>query len=174
MEWFDNKQNLLSGRLQKLKIDIREINLENLGTVTLTIDQICTGLVKSYFGEIEDTSGIFSNVLIQEYIDSSKIVCLIRSNITEPKVKEIVNLFHSVLGLDKVFRADMNAFDINRVRKDGMDYTLREWVFDDFILKLKADLTDDLLLLWILNLNKKCNPAFVIDFLRGVKNTQNK
>ncbi len=174
MEWFDHKQNLLSGRLQKLNVDITEINLENLDTVTLSIDQICTGLVKSYFGQVEDRSGIFSNVLIQEYIDSTKIVCLIKSNVTEPKVKEVVDIFNSVLGLDKVFRANMSEFDLKKVKKDGMDYTLREWVFDDFILKLKTDFTDNLLLLWILNLNRNVNPAFVIDFFSGVKNTQNK
>jgi hypothetical protein len=155
MEGFDQPQNLIKDKLDRLNLRIEEINVDSLSPIKLTKNEIISGLIKSYYGDFTDVNEIFSNIIIQEFNDRTKMVCLLKYDVNEKKIKEIVDLFYSYFGLDKFFRGTTNQKDIDKVRVNEMDLPLREWIYDDYVLRLKTDLNERLLMFWIVDVHVK-------------------
>lgn len=152
MEGFDQPQNLIKDKFHRLGFNLEEIKVDSLIPNKLTKDEISSGLLKSYYGDFTDVNEIFNNVIIQEFNDGLKMVCLLKYDINEKKIREIVDLFYSNFGLDKVFRGTTNQKDLEMVKVNNMDLPLREWIFDDYVLRLKIDINERLLIFWIVTL----------------------
>lgn len=68
------------------------------------------------------------------------------------KIREIIDLFYSYFGLDQVFRGSTNQKDKEMVRGNNRDLPLRKWIYDDYVLCLKTDMDERLLMFWIVSL----------------------
>ncbi len=152
MEVFDQPQNLILDKLHRLGFNFEEIKTESLSPIKLTEDEINSGLVKSYYGDFTDVNEIFSNVIVQEFKDGTKMVCLLKYDVNENQIREIVDLFYSYFGFDKVFRGTTNQKDLEKIKGNTQDFPLREWVYDDYVLRLKTDVNERLLMFWIVGI----------------------
>jgi hypothetical protein len=149
-EWLDQKQNFIEEKLNFLGLSLDKLNIRNLKPIKLNPDEVNSGMSKSYYGNFSDLNEIFNYVIVHEYRDDTRMVCLVNHGIYESRIKDVIDLFYYWFGLDKHLRGKMNRKDIVRVNENND--VLREWDFDDYNLRLKTDIFEGILMFWILTI----------------------
>ncbi|MFT5760918.1 MAG: hypothetical protein ACI8WA_000019 [Polaribacter sp.] len=122
----NNNSSKLDSILTELNVNPYDYNHEEMEVGEVTIDDELKNVIKVSDLNLNEGEKPFEYISLSEKANGKRSIFLSKNDADEKDVRDLINLFYSVLGEDFVYQKEFDQNDLNAYR-DEENGTFRSW-----------------------------------------------